>query len=366
MELCLSPDLGGLELYVFRSSVALNASDDVVPVINPAGRLRRYFSDYGFSWHELEPKFKALPLIASKRLAQIIDKERVDVIHVHWTKDLPLAVLAKRLSRRKARIVYTRQMQITRSKQDFYHEFIYGNIDLILAITEALASDIRKYIKPRHSSKVRTLYYGVKEPEKVITAEEKGELRAELGVPGVSFMVGIFGRIKHEKGQYLLVRAVKKLREEGLDVYALIVGHPMDESYLAGLKNTVNGEQLEGYVVFKDFVENPQVWMQACDAVVLASQNETFGLVLAEAMQAGVAVVGTNSGGVTEIIEDRKSGLLFEPGDSDGLAACIGALVNDSAFRQKLAQNGQAKARAAFDYSGHYEKLRSLMADCSA
>jgi glycosyltransferase involved in cell wall biosynthesis len=83
-------------------------------------------------------------------------------------------------------------------------------------------------------------------------------------------------------------------------------------------------------------------------------------------MQAGVAVVGTNSGGVTEIIEDRKSGLLFEPGDSDGLAACIGALVNDSAFRQKLAQNGQAKARAAFDYSGHYEKLRSLMADCSA
>jgi glycosyltransferase involved in cell wall biosynthesis len=102
--------------------------------------------------------------------------------------------------------------------------------------------------------------------------------------------------------------------------------------------------------------------MQVCDAVVLASENETFGLVLAEAMLAGVAVIGTNSGGVTEIIKNQETGLMFEPGDSDGLASCIRMLATDSEFKKNIAENGREKARGAFDHAEHYEKLRSLMA----
>lgn len=362
MELCLSPSLGGLELYVFRTSVALIKQDDVVAVLNPHGGLLRYFTEKGLPCYEMESGFKALPLIKAKLLASIVDKEAIDVIHAHWTKDLPLAVLAKNMSRRKPRLVYTRQMQITRSKKDFYHNFIYRNIDLILAITRRLEGDLKKYLCPCNRDKVKTLYYGVREPEDIISDDIKRNLKAEVGVPESEFLVGIFGRIKHEKGQYLVIRAVKKLRSEGLSVSALIVGHPMDEPYLAELKDNAMSDHLDRHVIFKDFVDNPQLWMQVCDAVVLASENETFGLVLAEAMLAGVAVIGTNSGGVTEIIKNQETGLMFEPGDSDGLASCIRMLATDSEFKKNIAENGREKARGAFDHAEHYEKLRSLMA----
>ncbi len=110
-------------------------------------------------------------------------------------------------------------------------------------------------------------------------------------------------------------------------------------------------------IIFQDFVSKPQQLMQLCDCVTLASAQETFGLVLPEAMRSGVAVIGSNSGGVPEIIEHGKTGLLFDSGNADDLYLQIEKLYLNPVFKQSIAQQGKQSADERFNNDLHFEQL---------
>lgn len=362
LELCLSPDLGGLELYMQRCCTALAAAgDEVLPVVAGGGRLQERLTREGFAPLPLPRRLRALPLLAARRLAGIIDAQGVDVMHLHWGKDLPLAALARFFSRRRPLLAYTRQMQITRPKRDPYHEFLYRQVGLILPITHALAEDMRRLLNPAYRQRVVPLYYGVPAPREQVDADTRRALRRELGVAADTFLVGLFGRIKHYKGQHLLVAAMERLCAEGADAAALIVGHAMEADYLQGLKARVAERGLEQRILFRDFVEQPQRLMQACDCIVLTTVEETFGLVLVEAMRAGVAVIGSDRGGVPEIIAHGETGLLFRSGAADDLYLQLKTLCADPALRTRLAAAGKARADRVFNEAQHFTGLRQLL-----
>jgi glycosyltransferase involved in cell wall biosynthesis len=365
LELCLSPNLGGLELYVFRCAEALSGRHDVLGVLHPEGRLSGYFGRNGIPWYPLVTGLRPLPLIGARRLAHWIDHEQVDVVHMHWGKDLPLAAIAKRLSRRKPRLVYTRQMRITRPKRDIYHRWVWEHVDQVVAITQQLAGDLRTSLPRNMHAKVATLYHGVDSPATGgLSPAQRSALRRELGLPGDGLVVGLLGRIKRSKGQHLLVDAVERLSGEGKAVHGLIVGDAMEPDYLKRLKERVDEAGLP--ITFRGFTDEPQRLMQACDVVVLASEEETFGLVLAEAMRAAVAVIGSRAGGVPEIIDHEQTGLLFAPGDAVDLACQLRRLESDPVLRAKLAQAGRVKADLLFDPQRHFERLLQLMSNSVA
>jgi len=361
VELCLSPDLGGLELYMYRCCRELGKNAEVIPVVNGDGRIYRRLLDEGMQPRPLKRKSRALPFFAARHLARLFDEQQVDIVHIHWTKDIPLAALAKALSWRKPLLVSTRQMQITRPKRDFYHEFLYGQIDLNITITQALADDMRGFLNPAYVDRVEALYYGVAPPQTFLDEAARRDLRREFGIGDETFLVGLIGRIKHYKGQHLLVEAIGKALSQGEDVAALIVGHAMEDEYLAGLKQLVQENGWQERILFRDFVEQPQRLMQACDAVALTTVEETFGLVLVEAMRAGVAVIGSDRGGVPEIIDHEKNGLLFRSTDVDDLYRQLQRLWQDRAFCAGLAAAGKEKADRLFDEAEHFVALQHLL-----
>ncbi len=361
LELCLSPDLGGLELYMYRCVTSLQQGDEVVAVVAPHSRLEQRLQVDGITPYLLNWRNKALPLLAARRLAAIIDREAVDVVHMHWGKDMALAAFAKRFSRRKPRLVSTRQMQITRPKRDFYHNFIYRQVDLNITITRSLAEAMRDFLPPSCRERVTPLYYGVAAPQDFIDSEQRDAMRAEMGVSQQTFLVGLIGRVKRYKGQHLLVEAVERLLAEDEDVAAVIVGHAMEEGYLRDLKQRVKQQKLEQRIIFRDFTDNVQQLMQACDTVVLTTVEETFGLVLVEAMRAGVAVVGSNRGGVPEIIDHGTTGLLFESGSSESLYQQLRRYYDEPSLRVSLAQAGKCFADEQFDEQHHFPALRGLL-----
>ncbi len=361
IELCLSPDLGGLELYMYRCCRELGKSAEVIPLVNAEGRLHERLQREGMNPLAFSRRSRALPLLAARRLARLIDKEGVDILHLHWTKDIPLAAFAKAFSRRKPMLVSTRQMQITRPKKDPYHDFLYRQLDLNITITEALAKDMRTFLNPAYAERVVPLYYGVAPPQTFLEEAARRVLRSELGVDEETFLVGLIGRIKHYKGQHLLVEAIGKALDDGEDVAALIVGHAMEQEYLDGLKRQVAENGWQQRIVFRDFVEQPQRLMQACDAVVLTTVEETFGLVLVEAMRAGVAVVGSDRGGVPEIIDHEETGLLFRSTDAEDLYRQLQRLWQDRTFCAQLAASGKEKADKVFDEEKHFAMLWDLL-----
>ncbi len=366
LELCLSHGVGGLELYVVKSCVSLSENDEVVAVVSNEGIIRGKISSLPIKIHTLNPKFRKLPLLSAYRLAQIIDRESVDIIHMHWNKDLPLAAFAKSISKRKPSLVVSRHMQMTRSKQDIYHRFLYGQMDRMLGVTRALSESATKNLPPEDAYKSDYLYLGVKEPEHLLNEDEVSARRLELGIAADKFVIGTIGRLEPYKAQHLLIEAASQLKKRGYPVQLLLIGHAMDQDYLASLKRRVQKEGMAADVIFHDFVDNPQEWMQLCNTLVLTTIEETFGLVLIEAMRAGVTVVGSNRGGVLEIIKPQETGLLFESGSSDSLAEQLQQLMDNQKLCQRLAVDGKSFADDEFDEVEHFIRLRSLFNEMSS
>lgn len=358
LELCLSPDTGGLELYMVRASLYLEKKCDLVSVINQEGRLKQYYEDDS-NYIEMKRAPLLLSFWSAKRLAKIIDEHNIDVIHMHWTKDLPLAVMAKLLSKRKPALVQTRNMTMTRFKSDLYHKWLYKNLDLMLPVTYQVKEQLEKFIPSDVRPKIEVLYMGAESPEPIDEAK-KDELHKTYGVKK-KFTVGIVGRIEKEKGQYLVIDAVAKLLQKGYDIQALIVGHAMNDEYLQELQADVVQRGLQEYVIFTGFTTEAQKLMQLCDCLVLATERETFGLVLIEAMACGVCVLGTNNAGPLEIIDDNQTGLLFEKNSSDVMAEKIESLLVDEEFKKKLAFAGQKKALEQFNAATQFEKLNEIL-----
>ncbi|MFW0694348.1 glycosyltransferase family 4 protein [Aliarcobacter butzleri] len=342
LEVCLSPDLGGLELYMKNITKYLGAT----AVINKKAKLKDIFE-------KEEINHFVLSRYNFYKLSKIIDKEKIDIVHLHWTKDIPVVVFAKLFSKRKPKIIQTRHMHMTRFKSDFYHKFLYKNIDMIIAVTNLVKEQLDRFIPEDIRPKIETSYIGANTPN-LLSDEEKNNLKRSFKITN-EFVVCIVGRVEEAKGQHIVLKAVDKLRKNGIDAKTLVIGHYMDKNYFNNLKNIYPND------IFTDFVNNPTDFMQISDCVVLATKKETFGLVLIEAMKCGVCVLGSNSGGPLEIIDDEKTGLLFESMNSDSLCEKLSLIIENEELKETLALNGKIKANEFFDSKKQLEVIKELL-----
>ena len=359
MELCLSPDLGGLELYMMRCAKALSDDFNVISVINPAGKLEQYYSDTEHQYALLEKKSNLLMFRVAKKLAKIIDDNAIDIVHLHWTKDIPIAVLAKYFSKRKPKLAQTRNMTMTRFKDDFYHRYLYKNIDLMLPVTKQVGEQIERYIPESVRPKVEVLYMGTDEIA-LLNEQDLNVFQQEHDMKN-SFAVGLVGRIEETKGQHLLIEAIALLHEKEIDVEAFFVGHEMEEGYIATLKTKAEALDVATSVHFLGFMKTPMHFMQACDAMVLATPCETFGLVVIEAMSVGTPLIATNACGPLEIIDDGESGLLFESNSNVELSKKIEMLYHNEMLCQTISENAVTKVDNAFNNEKQFRKLVTFL-----
>jgi len=348
LEFCLSPDLGGLELFMVNCYRDFSQKTETFIMVEEGKKLDKYLN------HEQKyhlKRNKLLPFIPAKKLAEFIDEKGVDVIHFHWTRDITTVVLAKIMSKRKPKIIQTRNMTMTRFKDDFYHRWLYKNVDMIHAVTHQVKEQIERFVPDDVRPVVEVVYMGTQERE--VDLKRVEELKEQYNLQE-SFVVGIVGRIEEGKGQYLVIEALALLRE--LNIKVVVVGHTMDSSYLLELKERVKQLGLEQRVIFTGFTKEVDEHMKLFDVNVLATKKETFGLVVIEAMVNKVCMVATNEGGPLEIIEDGVDGVLFERNAKD-LAEKLQILYHDLKNKEKIAQNGYEKVKQNFNEEVQNQKL---------
>lgn len=360
LELCLSPDFGGLEIF-FRDYVRWLAARQSVRLhvsLQRGSRLALELAPLELPTLEFGAKCGALPVSMARRLARYLDEHEIDALHLHWKDDLPLVAFGKAMAHRRVKVLHSRHMDLPGPKRDPYHGFLYRSIDLYHTITRAVALQAMEHL-PIPRERITHLYLGAS-VESGVSDESRSALRARLGLLD-AFTVGVVGRISEYKGQHLLVDALWQLRDRGVSVQGVVAGHTMEEEYLEGLKRRVVEAQLEGQFVFLGFEEDPQALIRALDVLALTTVKETFGLVLVEAMLLGVPVIGTDAGGVPEIIQHGRSGLLFESGNSTALADAIESLYRNPDYRARIASAGQLRAKTKFHRDTQYAKLLALL-----
>lgn len=179
---------------------------------------------------------------------------------------------------------------------------------------------------------------------------QTNSIRSELQIPVDIPMIGFVGRLVPEKGVSLLLEALHRLKD--LKWRVLIVGSGPLEGEITGKWQQMFGDRL----VFRKAVPHADVpaYMRAMDIFVLPSYTtpawkEQFGLVLAEAMLAGVPCIGSSSGAITDVI--GPGGLVFKENNADDLVRTLERLLVDVDLRKSLAQTAQDFALQHYTHS---------------
>lgn len=169
-------------------------------------------------------------------------------------------------------------------------------------------------------------------------AAERDAVRKELDVAGAEKAVGILGRLQPWKGQHVFLRAAAKVSARRDTVFLVIGGAigGFSESYPSELRALAAKLGLTDRVRFTGHRSDVPRVLSALDVFVHASAAEPFGIVIVEAMAAGVPVIATRGGGVGEIVTDGVDGLLVDFGDDAGLAAAIERMLVDESLAARL------------------------------
>jgi glycosyltransferase involved in cell wall biosynthesis len=351
LEVCLSPDFGGLELFSVHCYETFKNKTLCKIAVAPEKKLDKYLDAEDKIYIQ---RSKFFPLRPAFSLAKQIDAYDIDIVHFHWTKDIITVVLAKLLSKKKPKVVQSRHMVMTRFKDDFYHRWIYKNVDMIHAVTKEVKKQLIKYIPAEISPKIELVYLGVKEKNRVdLIAKKK-----EYSITDNDFVVGIIGRIQEGKDQHVVIEALGELKE--LDIKLFVIGDSMDDEYLKRLHTLCEEMKLEERVYFTGFTKEVDAYMQLCDVTVLATTNETFGLVIIESMANGTPVIATDRGGPLEIIDDNVDGLLYD-GSSKDLAKKIKYIYNNKELKKSLIQESAIKVKNKFDFDRQLEKFYQII-----
>jgi glycosyltransferase involved in cell wall biosynthesis len=172
----------------------------------------------------------------------------------------------------------------------------------------------------------------------------------------VDLRVGLLGRFARWKGHETFLRAVTQLPRD-LPIRAYIIGDALyqtDGSQYSGddLRRLAASLDIADRVGFTGFVRQSDAALRALDVVVHASTlPEPFGLVIAEAMACGRAVVVSRAGGAAELVSHDVDALTHTPGDAGELATRIAALATDASLRARVGAAARATAERAFDHT---------------
>lgn len=301
------------------------------------------------------------PLSVTFLIVTII-KERVQIVHSNDLLDV-VGSFAGKLTGRYA-IQHVRMIVI---KNSFLRRFVSKLLsianDKILCVSDAVRQwffDTR-FIK---SSKAEVLYDWV-DMDSVGHAELGGDIHRQLSLPKETPLVVLVGRMEWWKGHHVFIRSAQLVHRNVPDAHFLIVGGKVfgrgREFYEDELRQLTQTLGIADHVHFLGEREDVlNVLQQITIAVHSSVEPDPFPGVVLEAMYAGKPVVAARGGGVVEQVEERISGLLYEPGNDRDLAEKLIYLLENRQKGFDMGLKGQRMIQTKFNKEKILEQLVSL------
>ena len=295
---------------------------------------------------------------AEKELKKLIEKENIDIIHGHYLLPAGWAsVKAGKSTNTKTYVTsHGSDMFETYKKQKFTRPLInkvLKDADVVLAVSEALKDEIIKTNIPNIKEKTR-LHWNSIDVSKFKTTEEnkdkfKKELVQEFGIDVDKPIILFVGNIIKRKNVELLIDAKKEM---SVEANLVIVG---DGPQSKELKEKCEKEDIQN-VYFTGTRRDVEDVIPSCGLLVLPSFSESFGLVLIEALSCGKPVIGSNVGGIKEIITEDV-GLLIDPNDPTDLANAIDRVLSDEELMERFKSNARDRAKDFGETKLPYDEL---------
>ena len=288
------------------------------------------------------------------KLAQIIEQEKVDLVHARSRAPAWSALLAAR--RTKTPFVTTYHgIYNAKSGLKRWYNSVMARGDRVIANS----GYTRDHVLAEHKvnpDKIEVIYRGVDvaafDP-KAVPLKRREELAAQWGIALESPRPRAIlpARLTAWKGQKVMLEALGHLKRDGREIDCLMVGDPQGrDTYRAELGQDIRRLGLEGHVHLVGHCHDmPAAFSLADFAVTPSTEPEAFGRTAAEAQAMGLPVIASDLGGARETVEDRVTGFLSPAGDGKALADCMGRLLALSpAERAAMGLAGAARVRERF------------------
>ena len=310
----------------------------------PADGPRLYFhpvviNDYGLF------RFPDYTLPLSVRMAEVSRDHRLDVLHVHYAvPHATAAILARSMLPREQqpRVVTTLHGTDTTL---LGHDAGYApairhaliSSDAVTAVSESLKRETQRVFDFGGSIEVIHNFFAPRPPRR-----SREEVRRELGLRE-EVVVFHSSNLRSGKRIDLLLETVSRVRPR--DAFRLLIlgGEPF-----APFAEQVRRLGLADRVIVREKVTDIEDYLQVADVGLFTSETESFCLSILEAMCFGCPSVSTRVGGIPEVVEDNRSGLLVPFGDVAALAGALEGLIHDKTRRGALGRGAQMRARERF------------------
>ncbi|UOQ85861.1 N-acetyl-alpha-D-glucosaminyl L-malate synthase BshA [Gracilibacillus salinarum] len=325
-------------------------------------RLDSFYPNIFF--HEVElnhyPVFQYPPydLALATKIAEVIDTEQLDIIHAHYAVPHAIcAILAKQMAKHPVKIVTTLHgtditvLGIDHSLKKMI-QFGIEQSDAATAVSESLVGQTKEMLGVK--SPLHVIYNFVNELEYV--PNQRHHLKQKYGIGETDKVLIHISNFRKVKRLEDVIHTFQKVHEKEKS-HLLLIG---DGPEYGRIYDLVRALGLENVVHFLGKQKNIPELLSIADIKLLLSEKESFGLVLLEAMACGVPCVGSNIGGIPEVIADGETGFIEELGDTDAFASRILELLQNKQKWQRFSKNAINRVTNCFSSEEIRKQYESL------
>ncbi|WP_338451815.1 N-acetyl-alpha-D-glucosaminyl L-malate synthase BshA [Niallia oryzisoli] len=332
-------------------------------------RLKKMY--HNIYYHQVEVnqysvfQYPPYDIALASKMAEVIKREKLDLLHVHYAiPHAVCAILAKQMSGRDIKIVTTlhgTDITVLGYDASLTDAIRFGieESDAVTAVSHSLITETYDLVKP--NKKILPVYNFI--DERVYHKIPTCHLKEEYEINAHEKVVIHVSNFRSVKRVPDVVRAFAKMAAQ-IPAKLLLVGDGPEFSKVSQL---VEKLEIQDHVLFLGKQDNLEELYSISDLMLLLSEKESFGLVALEAMACGVPCIGTNIGGIPEVIQDGVNGFLCDLGDIEQVAGKAVQLLTDEERHRQFSQqsiqivNEQFRAEKIVEQYEHiyYQLLKS-------
>lgn len=365
LHLVTSLEPGGLENGVVNLANGLDPArfDTTIACLERTGDFaKRLNKDVRVICLDKAPGFR---FSAARSLAQIIQTERVDIVHTHNLGPLIYGSLACTLSRNQAALLQgehgqLRSQEMT-AKRKWLRQVGYRISRRVHAVSAGLKSNLVSHGFP--AEKIEVILNGVDcQRFAPVSDERRTVIRQAHGLEKDQVVLGIVGRFVALKGHARLIESFERLAEQYPKLRLLIVGDHGSER--ENILRQIEESPVRERIVWSGYQQDTVDFYRMMNLLVVPSDSEGLSNVMLEAMACGVPCLAHPACGASEVIIDNKNGLLREMSTPAALTTALGEIAFDAPRLSILGENALRTAEQQFSltamvngYSQLYEEL---------
>lgn len=309
-------------------------------------------------------EFAGRSLACAFKLVRVIQRQNVRLVYINGPRCMLSGVLAARIARRPA--LFHLHLNLERQPEILLVANLARYVSAIVSCSRAAAAALLRANRSL-AGKTHILYNpligcGCASSDVPVSQLPGGDSSAVI--------LGVVGRITKPKGQMVLLNALARLSAQNkARVHVVFIGAPSPENsddlaYDRRLKEWATRFGLEATIEWAGYQTAVDPFYRAMDVLIqpsLPTSGESMPLSMLEALQHGVPVIASRTGGIPEIIRHGSNGLLVAPGDEVALARALERFLQDTSLRARLRAGARSSIDDRFSLDNFKSRIRGLI-----